>query len=277
VKRVLVVAWLAIAPIAVAQPAPTAPGTLKGSAVAHTASSRTEAIANANIALPAAATGGSIWFGKWRDAPRTVQARVPVVVFLHGSSGLGLKAIEDWQRWLAGLGVASVAPDSFALADRLTYTSPVGKDIYEQIHALRASEIALATAALREVPWADASRMVLAGTSEGATAVARHGGDEFAGRVIYAWSCEDNYFVDAHRTAATPDRPVLNVISTVDPFFSKANGYLGNATASGHCGAAFAGNRNTAVVLVPGAPHTLIGLPAARYATAGFVREVLQR
>jgi hypothetical protein len=59
------------------------------------------------------------------------KARVPVVVFLHGSSGLGLKAIGEWQQWLATLGVASIAPDSFALPDRLTYTSPVGKDVYE--------------------------------------------------------------------------------------------------------------------------------------------------
>ena len=31
--------------------------------------------------------------------------RAPVVVFLHGSSGLGLKAIGEWQLWLADLGI----------------------------------------------------------------------------------------------------------------------------------------------------------------------------
>ena len=53
--------------------------------------------------------------GKFQDSPRTSGARVPVVVFMHGSSGLGLKAIGEWQQWLASLGWASLAPDSFAL------------------------------------------------------------------------------------------------------------------------------------------------------------------
>ena len=34
------------------------------------------------------------------------------------------------------------------------------------------------------------------------------------------------------------------------------------------------GDPPAAVVLIPGAPHTLVNLPAARYATEGFVREV---
>lgn len=266
-----------LAAAAAAQTAAPPAGEVKGHAALHTTASRAEAVANAGVALPAAATGGAAWFGKWRDAPRETRARVPVVVFLHGSSGLSLQAIEAWQRWLADLGVASVAPDSFALPERVVYKSPVGRDVYERIHALRASEIGIALAALREAPWADAARVVLAGTSEGAVAVARHDGAGVAGRIVYAWSCEDNYFVDAHRTAAVPGQPVLNVISATDPFFSPANGWLGNAAARGHCGAALAGNPRAAVVLIPGAPHTLVNLPAARYATEGFVREVLLR
>jgi hypothetical protein len=133
-----------------APPAPAAaapavpPGEVKGSAVVHSDASRAALIANANVALPAGVKGPGVWFGKWRDIPATAApARpVPALVFLHGSSGLGLKAIEEWQRFMAGLGVASVAPDSFALPDRVTYKSPVGKDVYERIHALRTSEIA---------------------------------------------------------------------------------------------------------------------------------------
>lgn len=260
-----------------AQSPPLAAGETRGSATVHTAASRAEVVANANVALPATLTGGAIYFGKWRDLPATSGPRVPVVVFLHGSSGLGLKAIEEWQRWLATRGIASVAPDSFALPDRLIYQSPVGKDVYEKIHALRESEIGLALAALKAAAWSDPARLVLAGTSEGATAVARHAGDAFAGRVVYSWSCEDNYFVDAHRTAIPATQPVLNVISAIDPFFSPANAWLGNAKATGHCAAALAGNARAAVVLIPGAPHTLINLPAARYATAGFLDDVVRR
>jgi dienelactone hydrolase len=259
------------APAAAAAPA----GEIKGSAVIHTAASRAALVAQANVALPAAATGGKPYFGKWRDVPAGTKP-VPVVLFLHGSSGLGLKAIEDWQRWLADLGVASVAPDSFALPDHLTYKSPIGKDVYERIHTLRASEIDPTAEALAGAPWAAAGRIVLAGTSEGAVPVARHAGKGFAGRMIFSWSCEDNYFVTAHRTAVAPELPVLNVMSGTDVFFSPSNPWLGNPNARGHCGAVLGAHKNATVVLIPGAPHTLLNLPAARHATAGFVRDVLK-
>ncbi|HML13093.1 MAG TPA: hypothetical protein VK456_07275 [Xanthobacteraceae bacterium] len=247
---------------------------MRGTAFRHTASSQREVIAGASVALPAAVTGGVGFFGHWRDLPAATHARVPVVVLLHGSSGLGSKAIEEWQRWLADMGIASVAPDSFALPDRLTYTSPVGTDVYERIHALRASEIELARDAVRSAAWADPARVVLAGTSEGAVAVARDRGAGFVGRILFSWSCEDNYFVDGHRTAIPPDQPVLNVMSASDPFFSSANTWLGNSHALGHCGGALRDNKNATIVLIPGAPHTLLNLPAARHAVAGFLRDV---
>ena len=259
-------------------PGATAPaGRIQGHATVHDAASRAGLVANAQLALPAAATGSGVFVGAWRDRPAPPPGtRLPVVLFLHGSSGLGLKAIGEWQRWLAGLGVASVAPDSFALPDRLTYTSPIDRATYERIHALRSSEIAPMLDALRAVPWVDPARIVLAGTSEGSVAVARHPGDGFAGRLIYTWSCEDNYFVDGARTAPAPALPVLNIISSTDPYFSSSNGWLDRPHAQGHCGAALAAHPRATIVLIPGAPHTLLNLPAARDATAAFVRDVLR-
>jgi dienelactone hydrolase len=250
-------------------------GELKGHAVQHTAASRVALVQGAHVALPAVGAR-PLFFGKWREVPAAERPRVPVVLLLHGSSGLALKALEDWQRWLAELGVASVAPDSFALPGRLTYKSPVDKVSYEQIHALRASEIEATLDALRGAPWADPARIVLAGTSEGAVAVARHEGAGFAGRILFAWSCEDNYFVQAHRTAPAPALPVLNVISANDPFFSAGNGWIGNPWARGHCAAALATHPRASIVLIPGAPHTLLNLPPARHAVAGFVQDVLR-
>jgi hypothetical protein len=250
-------------------------GSIKGSAFSHDAASRVGLIANASLALPARLTGGTVYVGRLAAAPATTGARVPVVVFLHGSSGLALKAIEEWQRWLAGIGIASLAPDSFALPDRVTYQSPIARDAYERIHALRASEIETATAAVREAPWADPARLVLAGTSEGAVAVARDGSANYRGRIIFSWSCENNYFVEAHGTASQPDQPVLNVISMTDPFFSPSNPWLGSDAAKGHCGAALTRVKDATVVLIAGAPHTLINLPAARDAAEGFLRRVL--
>ena len=256
-------------------PATTAPkGEISGRAIVHTPASAKAVMDQAAVVLPASLTAGTMFAGLLKDAPRDLKGKAPVVVFLHGSSGLALKAIGEWQQWLATQGIASIAPDSFALPDRLTYKSPVDKSVYEQIHALRASEITLAANAVKTLPWVDQARLVLAGTSEGATSVARYTGPEFVGRIIYSWSCENNYFVSEHNSALPQNQPVLNVMSSTDVFFSSSNTWLGNPAPQGHCGQALKDNKLATIVLIPGAPHTLMNLPQARNATAAFFRDL---
>ncbi len=260
----------------VVPPAPAAPvkaGIIKGDAWVHSSESLAATLTQADVVLPAKATGGAVFSGKFKDIPKLTGSKVPVILFLHGSSGLGLKAIGEWQQWLATLGFASIAPDSFTLSNHVTYTSPIDVPSYERIHALRASEIAPTLAALKSQPWADANTLILAGTSEGSVPVARYTGTEFAARMLFAWSCEDNYFVKSSQNAFEPSKPVLNIISAQDPFFSKTNTWLGNADAKGHCGPALKANPQAVVLLVPDAPHTLLNLPATRAATAGFLAQ----
>jgi len=258
-----------------AQPTTTPVGEVKGSAWEHTSATLAATVQQADLVIPAAATGGATFAGKFRDAPTVKPAQVPVVLFLHGSSGLGLKAIGEWQQWLAKQGIASVAPDSFALPDHVTYKSPISKAEYERIHALRAFEIAPMLAALKALPWVDGARIVLAGTSEGSVPVARYRGTEFAARMLFAWSCESNYFVVEPQNAFEAAKPVLNVISATDPFFSPSNAWLGNAKAKGHCADALKDVKHASVALIPGAPHTLLNLPAVRDITFGFLKSAL--
>ena len=246
-------------------------GELKGSAWVHTTDSVAAAIQQVDVCIPSGATGGASFCGKFKDIPKVSARQFPVLVFLHGSSGLGLKAIGEWQQWLAGLGYASIAPDSFALAEHVTYKSPIDKQSYERIHALRASEIAPALAALNGQAWVDSSNLILAGTSEGSIPVARYPGNEFIARILYAWSCETNYFVMEPRNTFEASKPVLNVISASGPFFSRSNAWLGNPDAKGHCGAALKDVPRASILLVPDAPHILLNLPATRSATAGFL------
>jgi hypothetical protein len=217
---------------------PQPAGEVKGTAFTHTPQSAEASIRNASLVLPSAATGGAVYAGPVATAP-VVTRKVPVVVFLHGSSGLGL-------------------------------------NVYEKIHALRSSEINLALKALGAMPWADMNRLILAGTSEGATSVARYSGAEFMARIAFSWSCENNYFVEEHRTAVLPDKPFLNVMSSNDVFFSPSNSWLGNPAAKGHCGAVQKENKQASIVLIPDAPHTLMNLPAARHATEGFLRQLIK-
>ena len=252
----------------------TPKGDLKAGAVVHTTESRALVVSQASVGIPSSLTHAAVYVGPLSAMPATLApGKVPLVVFLHGSSGLGLKAIGEWQHWLATLGIATIAPDSFALKNRLTYSSPVDKDTYEKIHALRASEIDIVLDAVRKMPWIDTSRMVLAGTSEGAVPVARYRGDAFIGRIIFSWSCEDNYFVHSHATAIPDNEPTLNIISSTDPYFSRSNSWLGaGPSALGHCGESLKGNKKASIVLVPGAPHTVLMFDQAKAPAEGFLR-----
>ncbi len=251
-------------------------GEIMGTAWVHTAESLLASAQTADVVLPAKATGGAVFTGKFKDIPKLNGNKVPVVVFIHGSSGLGLKAIGEWQQWLATQGIASVAPDSFSLPNRVTYKSPIDVDSYERVHALRGSEIAPMLNALKSQTWVDANQLILAGSSEGSVAVAQYTGKEFMARILYAWSCEQNYFVKDPKNAFELGKPVLNVISSTDPFFSKSNSWVGSANPAGHCGAALKGNVSASVLLIPDAPHTVLGVPAARQATAGFLAQFVK-
>ena len=101
----------------------------------------------------------------------------------------------------------------------MTYSSPIPREDYEKIHSLRSSELTAAVAFLQMQPWFD-GRFVIAGTSEGAVAVARYVPAPDAvrekGRIIFSWSCEDNYHVTTHRIAVPNNLPVLNIMSATD-------------------------------------------------------------
>ncbi len=256
--------------------AQTPKGEVKAGPLAHTHESMQGLVNEAQVAFPSQLTSKEIFVGPLKSAPQLNNTKVPVVLFMHGSSGLGLKAIGDWQRWLASFGIASIAPNSFALKDRLTYTSPVDKDTYEKIHAYRASEIDITLKALQGMAWVDTHKIVLAGTSEGSVPVARYTGKEFAGRIMFAWSCEDNYFVKAHQTAIPDDQPVLNIISSTDPYFSPSNSWLGNAQGVGHCGAMLKNNKKASIVLIPGGPHTVLTFPQAKGPVQGFLVDLFK-
>jgi dienelactone hydrolase len=253
-------------------------GSVQGSAVVHTSESLRAAVQNAWVTLPAVVTGGVPYAGLLKSAPVT-QDKAPVVVFVHGSSGVA-PAIKEWMLWVAtSQGVAVVAADSMQLPDRITYKSPIAKADYEKVHGLRTAELNAALTALPQQPWADVQRVVLAGTSEGAVAVARHvpqaGMLQEKGRMVFSWTCENNYHVQDHRTHLPDTLPVLNIVSSTDVYFSRSNSWLGNDQAVGHCGAALAGNKVSSVVLIPNAPHTLFNLPQARGPVVGFLQQQL--
>lgn len=277
-RRTILQSILALSGV-VSMPTFAAPltGKIMGTAVVHTQESMSRAIQAGWVVLPASLTGNQLYEGKLSNAPQT-KGKAASLIFVHGSGGLN-DNIKAFQRWLADkLNIASFTLDSFQLPDRMTYSSPIPKKDYEKIHSLRSSELSAAVDWLTTAPWFD-GRFVIAGTSEGAVAVARYTRAAAApaerGRIIFSWSCEDNYHVEAHKTNIPDDLPVLNVMSATDKYFSKANSYLGNDAAVGHCANVLAKNTAASIVLIPGAPHTLMNVPQAREAVEGFLRDRL--
>lgn len=252
-------------------------GEVKGSNLEPNSANLALTWSEAQVVLPKGLAGGDVWAGPAKALPSLPTARLhPLVVFMHGSSGVA-GFVTEYQKWLAeGLGLASVAPNSMAIADRLTYKSPVGKDVYERVHALRLAELETALKEAAKIRWVDAHRILIVGTSEGAVPVARLGAAGDAGRVLYAWTCEDNYFVDGHRTAIPAATPVLNVIAAGDPYFSPSNAWVGGQSITGDCGAALKGNANASVVKLDTDQHTVVNQQAARDAVTPFIKRALR-
>ena len=109
--------------------APT--GEIKGTAWAHTLQSLAASVQNANVVLPAQATGGAAYSGKWSAMPASAQGKVPVVLFLHGSGERGsdgqaqtTAGLGNWLRANAGIsrgqGVCTAGPPATCCASRLT-------------------------------------------------------------------------------------------------------------------------------------------------------------
>jgi dienelactone hydrolase len=265
----------ALAAVATIVSAEDKSGDIRGTTLDPTADNLAATWRNANLVLPASLTGRERWQGIPSAAP-DVTGKAPLVVLLHGSSGVA-PAVKDFQVWLADtLGLASVAPDSLAIDGRLTYVSPVPVEIYERVHTLRLAELTHALEASKSWAWVDRARIVIAGTSEGSVAVSRYAGPESAARLIYSWSCEPNYFVDRPRPGFGPEEPVFNAISARDPYFSPSNPWNKDYAVTGTCAGALKGNLHAVVFVVDAEVHTILNRPDVREATSRFLTSVLK-
>jgi len=271
-RLLLALAALLFAPVAFAA---DKPGEIKGTVLEPSPDNLALTWAKANLVLPGMLFGGRRWEGHAEEAPDVIGI-APLVIVMHGSSGVA-PAVKEFQVWLADeLGAASVAPDSLAIPDRLTYTSPVAVDVYERVHALRLAELDHALKASRDWSWVDRLRIVLAGTSEGAVAVGRYSGKDVAARLIYSWSCEDNYFVAAPQLGIGPKEPVLNAIAARDPYFSAANPWNKDRTVTGSCAAALKDDPKAEVMVIDADVHTILNRPEVRQLSAAFLRRILE-
>lgn len=249
-------------------------GKLSGNVTVHTPETLAKTWNEALLVLPQGKNKAPVMTTPSRDCPC---GRSPVVLFSHGSSGI-TAAIREFAEWLATtLGIATVIPDSTKTENRLTYSSPVARDAYEKIHAMRSAELLHAAVQLESSAWFD-GRYIVAGTSEGGVAAARFRATEGltpeSGKIIFSWSCEPNYFVQTPGNVFGPNEPVLSVMSLNDKYFGTGNSYLDNPNAYGYPHEALKDNACASLVLLPEAPHTLLNLAQTHGAVSAFITRV---
>lgn len=245
-------------------------GLIDPSRMAETYPDFEQSLKRAVIGIPGSMLqSGNDYYGHYEDLEglELVQdKKAPVVVYMHGS-GQAIDRSGDFPRlkwdygyaeWITQAGYIFVAPDSYGMKDRPSFSSPVPKEYYEHVHDIRQAEIAQAAKSLVEQSFADLDEMYLLGVSEGAMAAARYHGKEFKGRLVLSWGCEPGYFTDFPKVGARSRDPFLNIMGYRDFYFGKDGPYNTRyANNTGNCAAHLSmGNyKNARVIIYPESTH----------------------
>ena len=142
----------------------------------------------------------------------------PVVIYLHGCTGLGAY---EFLEALARAGFVVVAPDSMARRWRPLQCNPWGHNSTGNMFVFdfRMEELSYALQQLRGFAWADQDNLYLVGVSEGGVAAALYRGDEVKARVIAQWNCQGPAVMRG--IAAPPQTPILSVVRGGDPWYER--------------------------------------------------------
>ncbi len=228
------------------------------------------------VMVPGAALGedADSFFGVLEDP--TIQAllgqvpedaRLPVVVYLHGCAGFGLTGAR-FQAIADESGYAVFMPNSFAREPR-----PRNCNVYDYSSGMfpaawlyRRAELIDAVERARALPWVDPQRIVVAGFSEGGVAVALWGAEvEAAGYIVLGWTCTVPAGWDWLSGLRTPpESPVLAIVSREDPWF-------GSPGWQGDCGTAAPGHAALESLVLDHGGHYVLAYPDAERALREFL------
>jgi dienelactone hydrolase len=182
----------------------------------------------------------------------------PVVVFLHGCGGPRSPAT------FTGQGAIVVAPNSFVGGKACKPDAAYINKLIGERHA----DTAYAASQLKAAAWADPSKLILAGYSNGAQTAATYPGEEFSSRIIVAWTC-NNARVPS-QNGIRGKGPALAVLGTADEFFKRIN-------ITGNCNDAVATRGGPSKsVLIQGGSHEILDHAQTRAAVKEFLAAVLK-
>ena len=186
----------------------------------------------------------------------------PVIVYLHGCTGITQHNDRAWAKELSDNGYIVVMPDSMVRDGRIPNCDPKIKGpiaAFPQAHSYRQEEIGYALEKIKQGRWADKRNVFIMGHSEGGTAVARSTYADVSGIVISGWSCTHKSNPKFDGINSPKYIPGLAVAWTRDPWREgKPNeGYCSNK----------ADGRSFKQVDLPGVGHDTYG-----YANADVIK-----
>jgi dienelactone hydrolase len=185
--------------------------------------------------------------------------RMPVVIYLHGCSGIGFHELVDLSQ-IATVGAIAVAPNSYARAGRPTACDPatylhLGPGMWQ----IRVNELQYARDRIAAEPWVDDRRVAIFGFSEGGFVVAGTRDARYVGYVVTGCNCNGNGQVGIYAPA---DKPVLAIRSAADPWLQTPDA----------CDRAVAGRPNSRSLRIEKVGHYMNSEPEAHAAIESFLR-----
>jgi hypothetical protein len=200
---------------------------------------------------------------RWAKTPSSVDLKDkhPVMVYLHGCTGITNFNDRPWAKLIADLGFIVVMPDSFARNYRPSNCNPSERrtGYFPIANLFRQEEISWALQQLQQVPWADSNRLFLMGHSEGGVAVSRYNASGFKGVIVSGHDCSG-----ANWNLGTP---VLSLNYKTDPW---------NRFSDMKCSSRV-GLRKITEVILPGHEHETYFSKDARSAVQEFLSRLIQK
>ena len=211
-------------------------------------------------------------FKQENNSDKHSDKKLTTVFYMQGS-GEFTKG-RTFREWITGeADHVFFAPNSHQGKGRPTYSSPVSKDIYEEVHDYRQAEIKYAVSRLSEIPFINTSKMFLMGNSEGGFAAARYTGKEFKARIVLSWTCEKGYYTDNPKVGSSYKKhPFLNIVGRDDAYFGKSSELNKKYNNEGHCGDALFRYKNAKVVILPNTGHNVMANPFTKPEILSFIK-----
>lgn len=153
----------------------------------------------------------------------TLGKTYPVVIYMHGCSGIRPQHDGNWARTLANKGYIVIQPDSFARQGRVANCDsdtkkPTGA--FRNWAEYREQEINYAIEQVKKSKWATSQPVFLMGQSEGAIATALRSQPGFNAHVIMSWTCTSKDYSMYDGLRSPKNIPVLSINNASDPWFN---------------------------------------------------------